>query len=87
MKVYVLFSGHYSDTTLHGIYSTREKAQEQIDRAIREAGPAREDESRFHFYCELADPDSSSGPRIEEWTLDDEAYQFWTTERKWAEKK
>lgn len=74
MKVYALFSGEYSDTTLHGVYSTRDKAQEQIDRAIREN---KEDCGR---YCSLADR-SDSGPRIEEWELDDEAYEFWTSDR------
>ncbi len=33
MKVYALFSGEYSDTTLWGVFTTREAAQRCIDDA------------------------------------------------------
>jgi len=36
MKVYVLTTGEYSDYTIHGIYSTAERAQEVHDLLVRQ---------------------------------------------------
>ena len=64
MKVYALFSGEYSGTIFHGVYSSREAAQAQVDRAECEG---------FTSYYELGGAD----PYIIEAELDNEAYQFW----------
>lgn len=56
-KLYALFSGEYSDTSFWGVYSTRELAQAQINKAVAVGKTS---------YCSLGDPDPSSGGRIQE---------------------
>ncbi len=66
MKVYALFSGEYSDTTLWGVFTTRERAQARIDDAARELEG--HEESRARGYGAAAF--MAESPRIEEHDTD-----------------
>jgi hypothetical protein len=74
-KVYVVTSGCYSDYGINGIFSTRELAQEWIDKAANVAAMKDDEGCNLWIYGGEADA------KIEEWELD--ALQYARIFKKW----
>lgn len=73
MKVYVLSSGNYSDWTIFGIYSSREKAETEK----AEFEKLRKVDWQDELFSTKANP-------IEEFTLDERILCDWLYDHPWS---